>query len=677
MAMFEPKKWLTPKRLDALEQLDLHSVSEVLSYYPRRYADFSPTSVAMERHGQRVCVHGHVVGVSKMAFIRRNFTRFTIHVAVDSDEFKVAVYNRPYLYKNVQVGQPIVIAGKLDYWKHEITGTDIFPSGLALGDWLQPIYRLKAGIPQHYFRTLMAAFLKEYGNQSDLVPEVIRESHRLLPRTTALTLIHQPTTTHELAHALHTLKYEEFFLFSLQQLALKRLQQNTTHHGLQWNTHQMNEWIQHLPYQLTSDQHHAINDILADLESSSAMYRLLQGDVGSGKTVVAAAALAATAWSGHQAALMAPTEILARQHYLTLQSLFQTTTLRLGLLTGSTSASERRVIHEQLRTGELDILIGTHAIFQEAVDFQSLRLAIIDEQHRFGVDQRLQLKQKGNRVDMLMLSATPIPRTLALTLYGDMDISTLTQFPSAKRRVQTHFLPSNSIRQVVADIERELAQGGQLYVICPLIEAEEDTPSDHRTVTEIYHSMQSHYRGRFQVGLLHGRMSNDEKNLAMKRFQSGDTHILVATTVVEVGVDVKRATQMVIYDAEFFGLSQLHQLRGRIGRAGQEGHCYVLSNDHSPEVTQRLIYFATEDDGFELARYDLEHRGPGDLLGLRQSGFAEFILGDFQQDMRLLDIAQKDAHAWWHEHPLEQWPDSLRYAVIQGYEKIADVGSIW
>lgn len=674
--MFEKKPWLTEKRRQALDLLDLHTVEDVLTYFPRRYADYSPTPCSSVQHLQRVCVHAIVQTVSKMAFIRRNFSKFTIILNVDGEEFKVPIFNRPFLYKNIKVGALCVVAGKLDYWKHEITGTDIFPTGINEDAWLQPLYPLKAGIAQHYFRSLMAAFLHNSGHQIvDIVPTNYQQKYHLLPRDQALIGIHQPRTREQLGQSLHTLKYEEFFVFSLRQLLAKVAQRSIHGDALAWDTAKSQQWQHSLPYTLTSDQVQAIDEIYRDLQSDHAMYRLLQGDVGSGKTVVAAAALAAVVWSGHQGVLMAPTEILARQHYQTLSYLLPSLQSQMVFLTGSTSTSERQAIYQGMSDGTYTIVIGTHAVFQEKVNFLDLRLAIIDEQHRFGVEQRLKLKQKGHRVDLLMLSATPIPRTLAMTLYGDMDISTLTQFPSQQRHVQSTYLTGSSIKAVLPAIEKELTSGGQLYVICPLIEASEEESSG-RSALEVHQSLSTYYRGRFKVGLLHGQLTNDEKNEAMRRFQSGETPILVATTVVEVGVDVKQASQMVIYDAESFGLSQLHQLRGRIGRAGQPGYCYVLSADTSENVRERLTYFCQESDGFELARYDLEHRGPGDLLGLRQSGFAEFLLGDFHHDMKLLDQAQKDALDWLRHQPLKDWPMALRDAVMTTNEMMADMSAI-
>lgn len=662
--MFEKKPWLTEKRRQALELLNLHTVEEVLTYFPRRYVDYSPTPCTVNQHMQRVCVHARVIAISRLAFIRRNFSKFTIHLAIDNEEFKVPVFNRPFLHKNVNIGYICVVAGKLDYWKHEISGTDIFPSGIENSAWLQPVYPLKSGVAQHYFRTLMAAFLKDAHHQNDdIVPQSLQQRYHLLSRYQALVGVHQPLSHAQLAQSLHTLKYEEFFVFSLRQLIAKSMQRSSQGEALSWSSQAYAEWVNHLPYRLTTDQAQAIDEIFKDLRSDHAMYRLLQGDVGSGKTVVAAAALAAVVWSGHQGVLMAPTEILARQHYATLLQLLQPLQLRIILLTGSITGSERESIYQRIEDGTYAVIIGTHAVFQDKVNFYDLRLAIIDEQHRFGVEQRLRLKQKGHRVDMLMLSATPIPRTLAMTLYGDMDISTLTQFPSLQRHIQSTYLSGSSIKSVLPAIEKELQSGGQLYVICSLIEPSEED-GGARSALEVHQSLSAYYKGRYKVGLLHGQLTNDEKNEAMRRFQTGETPILVSTTVVEVGVDVKQASQMVIYDAESFGLSQLHQLRGRIGRAGQSGYCYVLSSDTSESVRERLTYFCQESDGFELARYDLEHRGPGDLLGLRQSGFAEFLLGDFHVDMKLLDQAQKDALEWLRHEPLDNWPMILRDKVL-------------
>lgn len=676
--MFTKHSWLTPKRLEALQLLDLHSPEEVLSYFPRRYADYSPTPVDVSHHQQRVVVHAHVVMVSKLAFIRRNFNKFTIVLSVNGDEYKVPVFNRPFLYRNIKVGTTIVVAGKLDFWKHEISGTDIFPSGIPEDQLILPLYRLKSGVSQHYFKTLLGLFLKEYGpTLVNILPDHYRLQYDYPTRAEAFHHVHHPLTHVELARGLQAIKYEEFFVFNLRQLLAKNEERQSHTQGIIWSSKTMTEWVHHLPYALTEDQHHAISEIHSDLKSSATMYRLLQGDVGSGKTVVAASALYAVALAGCQSVLMAPTEILARQHFHTIQSLLKKTPIRIELLTGSLTTQEKTAIYQRLQRGECDIVIGTHAVFQEKVLFKNLRLAIIDEQHRFGVDQRLKLKQKGIRVDILMLSATPIPRTLAMSIYGDMDISTLSQFPSSKRQVKTTLIEGQSIKSVLPSIEQELAKDGRLYVICPLIESEDDEETiSHRSAIDIHQSMSKHFAGRYGVGIIHGQQTNEEKNLAMKRFQEGLDQVLVATTVVEVGVDVKAASQMVIYDAESFGLSQLHQLRGRIGRAGQSASCYVLTTKQDSETRERLAYFCKENDGFELARYDLEHRGPGDLLGLRQSGFPEMSLADFQVDMKLLDRAQKDALDYLRHQSVQQWSKALRESVEGMVETMADVSTI-
>lgn len=675
--MFNKHTWLTAKRLQTLSTLELTTSEEVLAYYPRRYADFSPTPVGVAQHGQRVVVHSPVIMLSKMSFIRRNFNKFTIYLSVNGDEYKVNVFNRPYLYRNIKVGATIVVAGKLDFWKHEISGNEIFPSGIPQEQQIVPLYRLKAGVTQHYFRTLLNLFWNEYRTSiTDIIPDFYREQYAYPHRMDALKVIHQPLRHDQLARALQAIKYEEFFVFNLRQFVAKQDARLTHTQGVQWSTALMTQWLAQLPYQLTKDQQLAIREIHQDLASSATMYRLLQGDVGSGKTVVATAAMYAVALSGHQAVLMAPTEILARQHYSTIRSLLSSTNITIEILTGSHTASEKVAIYERLKSGEVQLVIGTHALFQDKVSFHDLRLAIIDEQHRFGVDQRLKLKQKGLRVDILMLSATPIPRTLAMSIYGDMDISTLTQFPSSSRSVTSTLVPGQSIKTVLPAIEKELLAGGRLYVICPLIESDDESENTHRSAIEIHQSMSKYFNGRYGVGLIHGQLTNEEKNDAMARFQKGADAILVATTVVEVGVDVKAASQMVIYDAESFGLSQLHQLRGRIGRAGQPSYCYVLTTKTDDETRARLSYFCKENDGFELARYDLEHRGPGDLLGLRQSGFPDMSLGDFQVDMKLLDRAQKDALDYLHHTPLNQWPPALRESVEGEAETMADVSAI-
>ena len=380
------------------------------------------------------------------------------------------------------------------------------------------------------------------------------------------------------------------------------------------------------------------------------MYRFLQGDVGSGKTVVSSVALYANYLAGYQGALMAPTEILASQHYQTLLSFFKDTDVKIALLTGSLTNKEKERIYEQIQNGDIDMIVGTHALFQKKVEYHRLGFVITDEQHRFGVEQRKALKNKGSQVDFLIMSATPIPRTLAISMYGDMDVSTMKTMPKGRIPVVTKYIKSSSMKPILKDLKEYLASGGQCYVICPLVEDSEVL--DAKSASQIAEAMQQYFRGTYQVGLLHGQMKDDEKDRIMQDFQKQKIHILVSTTVVEVGVDVKNANMMVIYNAERFGMSQLHQLRGRVGRGHQQAYCFFMSSSTSKEAIERLKYMEKSHDGFEISMYDLQIRGPGEVLGNRQSGLPTFLVADVFKDFPILNVAREDA-----------------MRIVEGYEK--------
>jgi len=392
---------------------------------------------------------------------------------------------------------------------------------------------------------------------------------------------------------------------------------------------------------LTNAQKRVVNEICRNLKSPYRMNRLLQGDVGSGKTIVAAIALYACVTAGYQGALMAPTEILAEQHFASLQSLYQPMGVNIALLTGSTKTKERKRILEQLEKGEIQVIIGTHALIQPDVTFHQLGFVITDEQHRFGVEQRRILRDKGMHPDVLFMTATPIPRTLAITAFGEMDVSVIDEMPSGRKQIETHWMKKEQLNACLTKMEMELKKGRQAYVICPLIEESEKI--DVQNAVEVYEQLRTIFGGRYEVGLMHGRLPSDEKDHVMRAFKDGKIHVLVSTTVVEVGVNVPNASFMLIYDADRFGLAQLHQLRGRVGRGNYQSYCVLLANPKSEEGIERMKSMTEITDGFRLAEKDLELRGPGDFFGKRQSGLPEFKLADLVHDYRVLEVARNDA----------------------------------
>ncbi|MCI5773222.1 MAG: ATP-dependent DNA helicase RecG, partial [Erysipelotrichaceae bacterium] len=469
-----------------------------------------------------------------------------------------------------------------------------------------------------------------------------QQKYRLLSRKQAFCYIHQPQDKQQIEQALRTLKYEEFLKFFLTILCV----QDESFNGLDkqpkiFDQEQVFSLQQNLPFMLTKDQIFVIKEILDDLASYHVMYRLVQGDVGCGKTMVCAFAMYATIIAGYQTVLLAPTEVLVKQHFATIQELFRHTPLKIAMLYSAMNAKEKSTIIEQIKKGEIDCVIGTHSLIQDEVRFRKLGLVVVDEQQRFGVEQRQKIKAKGEKVDFLLMSATPIPRTLANTLYGDMAVSTIESLPSNRKGVDTFLIEENSIRSIMQDIRNTINMGQQVYVICPSIE--QNDAYQARNVVDICNNLKEAFIGFCKVEMMHGKMSSDEKTKIIADFQKGLFEILVSTTVVEVGVNVVNATMMIIYDAHRFGLSQLHQLRGRVQRGSLKGKCYLLTSTKDPQSLERLKILVKTNNGFEISQQDLLLRGPGDILGTRQSGSSGFILGNIFKDQNIIEQAQKDA----------------------------------
>lgn len=619
------------------------TLQDLVMTFPYRHEDFRLKNIAETPHNERVTVEGRVESEPSILFLGKNKSRLQIRLLVGPHLIKVVFFNQAYLKNKITSGQIVTVTGKWDRGRQAISATH-FASGPKTDQIdFEPMYSLKGSLHQKTFRKFMHQALQEVGTDiEECLPHEIRESYKLLPVFEALEGVHFPKDAEHVKQARRRFVYEELLMFQLKMQAIKKIRKEQNPGiTIAYDIQKLKDLIATLPYELTAAQKRVVNEICKDLKEPHRMNRLLQGDVGSGKTVVAAIALYAVITAGFQGALMAPTEILAEQHADSLHEWLAPMGIRIALLTGSTKTKARRTLHEQLRNGEIDLLIGTHALIQPDVEFRQLGLVITDEQHRFGVEQRRILRDKGMSPDVLFMTATPIPRTLAITAFGEMDVSTIDEMPAGRKEIETHWVKKELFDETIKRMAKELLEGKQAYVICPLIE--ESDKLDVQNTVEVYEQLSSIFLNKFKVGLMHGRLHSTEKDEVMRAFSEGQIQVLVSTTVVEVGVNVPNATFMVIYDAERFGLAQLHQLRGRVGRGSEQSYCILLADPKSEEGKERMISMTETNDGFKLAQKDLELRGPGDFFGRKQSGMPEFKMADLVHDYRALETARQDA----------------------------------
>jgi ATP-dependent DNA helicase RecG len=631
----------SPRLEQALATMGIHTFVDVLLHFPYRYEDMNPTPLALYHDQQRLVLIGKVT--SQANVFRRGHvvtTRFTIKDH-HGHLMHVIAFNRPFLAKMIIPGDAVTVIGKYDANRQVVNLINAFKGDLSDGPKLKPIYRLPSTIENYVFARLVKKGLSMIADLSfpvNLTPTVLATlSHH--DKKQAIQTIHLPQRLEDVEEAMMIFKYEEAYQFSKTMMMTRQANEATIKENTSSiPTGKIIDMIEKLPYALTKDQLQSAQDIVSDLNGSKRMYRLLQGDVGSGKTVVAAIALYANSLRKNQGALMAPTDALAKQHFKTLQELLKSHALTIRLLVGGLSSAEKKAIKESLLDGTIDILVGTHALFSQDTEFFSLGLAIIDEQHRFGVNQRDLLKDKGRQADLLMMSATPIPRSLAMTVYADMDISTLTQFPFSSRKVKTKIVEENDALIDYA-IKAALEQHKRIYVVAPKIM---ESDSGKQSVVILSQAYQKKYPK--QVTLLHGKLDGEEKEDALKAFATGYTPIIVSTTVIEVGIDVKPATVMIIHDADTFGLASLHQLRGRIGRDGSEALCLLVVQDQHLEGLERLNVLVDSNDGFYIAEQDLKLRGPGELMGAKQSGLPGFQYLNIVKDVAILQNMRKLLH---------------------------------
>lgn len=683
-------KGIGPKNAERLAKLGLLTALDVLHYYPRDYLDYAKQVAIRDlQAGETVTLVGTVKRSSCFSSPRNaNLTMQELVLQDRSGQLRLAKFWAGKRFrtpawqqrqkKQYPVGAVVAASGLVKQNKYGITldNPDLevldSPGGetdSATVGKIMPVYPLTEGVGAALVRKAVVAALPAAVELIDPLPERIRSEHDLVALPVAIAHIHFPANDDTLQQARRRLVFDEFFYLQLGLLRRRQAQrQELTSVVLPPTGTLMDQFYQQLPFAFTNAQQRVVSEILQDLQQSSPMNRLVQGDVGSGKTVVAVVAILAAIQAGYQAALMAPTEVLAEQHYRKLVEWFNALHLPVELLTGSTRAAKRRQILSELDTGELPLLVGTHALIEDPVKFQRLGLVTIDEQHRFGVQQRARLQRKGDNPHVLTLTATPIPRTLALTLHGDLDVSQIDELPPGRKAIQTTVLKGRDRPHAYDLMRREIAQGRQVYMVLPLVEESEKL--DLRSAIEEHQRLQETIFPEFRVGLLHGRMSSAEKDQAISDFRDGQTHLLVSTTVVEVGVDVPNATVMLIEHAERFGLSQLHQLRGRVGRGGAQSFCLLMSSTRNEIALQRLQVLEQSQDGFFISEMDLRFRGPGEVLGTRQSGLPDFALASLVNDQETLGLARQAAAELLAEEPaLGPFP-ALRQELQRRYEKL-------
>ena len=631
----EDIKGLGPKNLQLLNKLGINTIDDLINFYPFRYDVIERSNVSELNDGDKIIIDGIIESVPSIFYFGKRKDKMSFKLNTGDNIFRVDIYNRGFLKSKLKIGTNITVIGKLDKRHNLIVVSDI-SFGAILKTKIEPVYHTTYGIGITSIKKYINSVIDTYHTKS-LLPDYLIDKYKLMNKDEAVRIVHNPNKLNDLNKALNRLRYEELFLFMCKMNYLKN--NVSMKEGLKRvvDKSKVYELINNLEFTLTKDQLQAVEDIYNDLTLPYRMNRLLQGDVGSGKTIVSFISLYINFLGGYQGALMAPTEVLAIQHYNNIKKLFKNYNINIELLIGKTTKKEKTRIYKELSEGNIDIIIGTHALFTDDVVYKNLGLVITDEQHRFGVNQRANLKNKGITPDVLYMSATPIPRTYALTLYGDMEISNIKTLPNGKKEIITTIKKEKDIKDVLTSMYEQLKEGHQVYVIAPLVE--ESDKVDFNNVYELEEKMNKAFGKLYNIGVLHGKMKSEEKDEIMTKFQNNEIQILISTTVVEVGVDVKNATMIVIFDAYMFGLSSLHQLRGRVGRNDLQSYCILISNNQ----TERLNILTKTNDGFKISEEDFKLRGSGDLFGVKQSGDMVFNIADLKRDYNILLKAKDDS----------------------------------
>lgn len=651
-------KGLGPKTIETLKNININNIEDLVYYYPYRHEIVRLNDIKEAKDKDNVVIECIVDSVPLTRRFRANMTSLTFRAMSNKKMIAVMIFNRAFLKSQIKPGSIVTVIGKYDALKNTVIASDIKFERLQTGSII-PVYHLTTGLTSKALKKYIDEALTKFDNYIDYVPDYLNERYNLISKKSAVNMIHNPKNKDEVKKALIKLKYEELFQFMFKINYLKEVNKESKIGYLRnVDPEDVNEFIRSLPFELTADQDTAIEEIYKDMTSSKRMNRMLQGDVGSGKTIVSVIAAYINYLGKYQTALMAPTEVLAYQHYESIKNILAGTNIRVDILSGSMKKKEKDEVVEKLKDGKIDFIIGTHALLSDNVVFKNLGLVITDEQHRFGVNQRASLKNKGLLPDVLYMSATPIPRTFALTIYGDMDISNIKTKPKGRKEIKTIIKSEKELVQVYDMMKNEIDNHHQVYIVSPLIEDSEVI--DLTTVNEIKRNIELYFNKTVKSAILHGKLSKTDKDKIMDDFKNGKIDVLISTTVIEVGIDVKNATMMIIYDAERFGLATLHQLRGRVGRNEYDCTCILIGD----ESCERLKVLCESNDGFYITEKDYEMRGEGDLFGVKQSGDMSFKIANLHEDMKILLQARDDSKEFFNQNKDNNFENYKEYAKI-------------
>ena len=636
MNELEKIEGIGPKTKELLEKLQIFTIEDLINHYPFRYEVIRRSDLNELKDGDKITIDGIVEGQPTIIYLSPKLKKVIFRINTGSNILNITAYNKVYLIDNLKTSKVVTVIGKYDKLKNTVIASDIRMDRLPPVPKIESIYYTTNGLSRKSISKYILSLMMNGYKPKERIPNYIKEKYNLMSKYEAITEIHNPTDVISLKKARQRLKYEELFMYLLKINYLKnKIDNEGKSIKRDINIEKVDKFISTLPYELTYDQKTSIKEILDDMSSNKRMNRLLQGDVGSGKTIVALIAAYANYLSKYQTAIMVPTEILANQHYNEALKLFEKEKMNIALLTSNTTKKDKQTIYENLKNGEIDLVIGTQSLIQEDVIFNNLGLIITDEQHRFGVNQRKIFKNKGISPDVLSMSATPIPRTYALTIYGDMEISSIKTKPQGRKEVITYFKKERDITSVLEMMKKELDQKHQIYVIAPMIESED---SNAENVADLEEKMNKAFGKICKIASIHGKLEPKEKNKVMKDYENRKIDILISTTVIEVGVNVPNASMIVIFDANLFGLSTIHQLRGRVGRSSIQSYCVLIAKEYQ----ERLKFLETCSDGFKISEYDFTNRGEGDLFGVRQSGETGLILANVNKDFQMLLKARDD-----------------------------------